>query len=75
MGGAPTNPRWYANLKAHPEATVQDGPEPFDVTFEEVEGDEKAQWWDRAVAAFPPYAEYQQKTERQIPVFVARRRA
>ena len=53
---------------------IQDGPEPFDVDVREVAGDEKALWWDRAVAAYPPYAEYQEKTDRQIPVFVARRR-
>jgi F420H(2)-dependent quinone reductase len=71
MGGAPTNPAWYANLVAHPEATIQDGPAPFDVTMREVDGDERATWWDRAVAAYPPYAEYQTKTTRRIPVFVA----
>ncbi|MEY2445017.1 MAG: hypothetical protein QOE00_1597, partial [Ilumatobacteraceae bacterium] len=54
--------------------SIQDGPEPFAVSIREVSGEEKAQWWDRAVAAFPPYAEYQAKTERQIPVFVATRR-
>ncbi len=74
MGGAPKHPLWYHNLKANPgEVAVQDGPEPFDVEIEEVEGDQRAVWWDRAVAAFPPYAEYQTKTERRIPVFVARR--
>ncbi len=75
MGGAPKHPSWYHNLMAHPhEVRVQDGPEPFDVVIREVTGDEKAQWWDRAVAAYPPYAEYQMKTERQIPVFIASRR-
>lgn len=75
MGGAPKNPVWYYNIKADPTALmIQDGPEPFDAEAREVTGDEKAVWWDRAVAAFPPYAEYQQKTERVIPVFVARRR-
>jgi deazaflavin-dependent oxidoreductase (nitroreductase family) len=75
MGGAPKNPVWYFNLMAHPDAvSIQDGPEPFAVSIREVSGEEKAQWWDRAVAAFPPYAEYQAKTERQIPVFVATRR-
>ena len=72
MGGAPTNPVWYHNLTANPdEVTVQDGPAPVSVTVREVTGDERATWWDRAVAAYPPYAEYQQKTDRQIPVFVA----
>ena len=74
MGGAPTNPVWYENLKANPdEVAIQDGPEPFPVTVREVSGDERAAWWDRAVAAFPPYAEYQEKTDRKIPVLVARR--
>jgi F420H(2)-dependent quinone reductase len=73
-GGAPTHPVWYHNLKAHPdEVQIQDGPEPFDVRVHEAAGDERAAWWERAVAAYPPYAEYQQKTDRQIPVFVATR--
>jgi deazaflavin-dependent oxidoreductase (nitroreductase family) len=74
-GGAPENPVWYYNLKAEPSAVMlQDGPEPFDVDVREVSGDERAQWWERAVAAYPPYAEYQTKTDREIPVFVATRR-
>jgi deazaflavin-dependent oxidoreductase (nitroreductase family) len=76
MGGAPQHPVWYNNLKAHPDdVTIQDGPEPFAVDVREVSGDEKARWWERATAAYPPYTEYQQRTERQIPVFVATRRA
>ena len=74
MGGAPVNPVWYHNLKADPNVRIQDGPEPFDATVREITGDERAEWWDRAVAAYPPYAEYQQNTERVIPVFVASRR-
>ncbi|MGD9704190.1 MAG: nitroreductase family deazaflavin-dependent oxidoreductase [Acidimicrobiia bacterium] len=75
MGGAPKHPVWYHNLKADPDAvTIQDGPEPFAARVREVTGDERATWWERAVAAFPPYADYQRKTERQIPVFVASRR-
>jgi F420H(2)-dependent quinone reductase len=75
MGGAPKNPVWYYNLKADPEAVViQDGPEPFDANVRELSGDERAEWWTRAVAAYPPYAEYQQNTERLIPVFVTSRR-
>jgi deazaflavin-dependent oxidoreductase (nitroreductase family) len=71
-GGMPDNPAWYHNVVAHPdEVTVQDGPEPFAVLVREVTGDEKKQWWERAVRAYPPYAEYQQNTTRQIPVFVA----
>ncbi len=74
MGGAPKHPVWYYNLLADPGAVViQDGPEPFDATVTEVTGDERDTWWERAVAAYPPYAEYQTKTERVIPVFVARR--
>jgi F420H(2)-dependent quinone reductase len=73
-GGAPANPVWYYNLEAHPdEVTIQDGPEPFAVRVREVSGDERAAWWKRAVAAYPPYAEYQQKTTREIPVFLATR--
>ena len=72
MGGAPKDPVWVHNLRADPEAvTVQDGPEPVDVAVRELTGDERAEWWDRAVAAFPPYADYQARTERTIPVFVA----
>jgi deazaflavin-dependent oxidoreductase (nitroreductase family) len=75
-GGAPSHPEWYANLQADPEAVmIQDGPEPFDADVREVAGDERQEWWDRAVAAYPPYAEYQEKTDRLIPVLVASRRA
>jgi len=74
-GGAPTHPVWYHNLVADPTAVVlQDGPEPFDADVRELHGDEKATWWERAVAAYPPYADYQKKTEREIPVFLATRR-
>ena len=74
LGGAPQNPSWYGNLAADPTALmIQDGPEAHDFIAREVEGEEKARWWERAVAAYPPYAEYQEKTERVIPVFVARR--
>jgi deazaflavin-dependent oxidoreductase (nitroreductase family) len=71
-GGAPAHPVWYYNLQAHPdEVVIQDGPAPFPASVREVTGDERAAWWDRAVAAYPPYADYQKKTDRQIPVFVA----
>ena len=73
MGGAPTHPVWVHNLRANPRVTIQDGPEPFDASVREVDGDERQAWWDRAVAAYPPYADYQQRTERRIPVFVATR--
>jgi deazaflavin-dependent oxidoreductase (nitroreductase family) len=76
QGGAPTHPVWYYNLVADPESvTIQDGPEPFAVNVRIVDGDERRAWWDRAVAAFPPYAQYQEKTERRIPVFVASKRS
>ena len=76
MGGAPKHPVWYFNLLAHPDdVKVQDGPEPFSVALREIDGDEKALWWQRCVAAYPPYAEYQAKTDRQIPVFIASRHA
>jgi F420H(2)-dependent quinone reductase len=75
MGGAPQNPVWYYNLVAYPDdVLLQDGPEPFSVVVREVKGDERAQWWERAVAAYPSYADYQEKTERVIPVFVAKAR-
>ncbi|MET0458023.1 MAG: nitroreductase family deazaflavin-dependent oxidoreductase [Ilumatobacteraceae bacterium] len=71
-GGAPKHPVWYHNLVADPEnVQVQDGPAPFDVTVHEAAGDERAAWWERAVAVFPNYAEYQTKTDRQIPVLIA----
>jgi F420H(2)-dependent quinone reductase len=74
LGGAPKHPVWYYNLKANPDAvTIQDGAEPFPARVREVTGDERAAWWDRAVAAYPDYAEYQKRTDRTIPVFVATR--
>ena len=75
LGGAPKHPVWYYNLKANPdEVIIQDGPEPFEARVCEVSGEERAAWWERAVAAYPPYAEYQERTDRQIPVFVATRK-
>ncbi|MGD0409287.1 MAG: nitroreductase family deazaflavin-dependent oxidoreductase [Candidatus Limnocylindrales bacterium] len=70
LGGAPKNPVWYHNLKAHPHVELQDRATRRDYTAREVSGDEKAIWWERAVAAWPDYANYQAKTDRQIPVFV-----
>jgi F420H(2)-dependent quinone reductase len=72
-GGAPTHPVWYYNLVGDPHVRIQDGPEPFDAVVREVSGAERDAWWERAVAAYPPYAEYQEKTDRRIPVFVASR--
>jgi deazaflavin-dependent oxidoreductase (nitroreductase family) len=71
-GGAPEHPQWCFNLRANPEVVaIQDGPHPFDVTVREVSGEERSTWWKRAVAAYPPYADYQAATSRVIPVFVA----
>ncbi|MFD8691085.1 nitroreductase family deazaflavin-dependent oxidoreductase [Streptomyces sp. NPDC059651] len=70
QGGAPKHPVWYHNLIADSRAELQDGPVRQDMTAREVTGDEKALWWERAVAAYPDYADYQEKTDRQIPVFV-----
>ncbi|MER5911322.1 nitroreductase family deazaflavin-dependent oxidoreductase [Streptomyces sp. NPDC001982] len=70
LGGAPKHPVWYFNIRSEPHVELQDGPVKQDMTAREVTGEEKAQWWERAVAAFPPYAEYQEKTSREIPVFV-----
>ena len=75
QGGAPKHPYWYFNLVADPnDVQIQDGPTPLDYSVREVDGDERAIWWERAVSAFSPYADYQMKTERRIPVFVATRR-
>ena len=71
-GGAPDNPAWYHNLVANPLVEIQDGPAPAEYTVEIVEGDERAAWWRRAVEAFPTYSDYEAKTDRHIPVFVAR---
>ena len=69
LGGAPTHPVWYYNLKANPQVELQDGPSPQPMQAREVTGEEKAVWWARAVEAFPNYASYQE-TDREIPVFV-----
>jgi deazaflavin-dependent oxidoreductase (nitroreductase family) len=70
QGGAPKHPVWYFNVKADPHVELQDGPIKQDMRAREVTGIEKAQWWERTVAAYPPYAEYQCKTDREIRVFV-----
>jgi deazaflavin-dependent oxidoreductase (nitroreductase family) len=70
LGGAPKHPVWYFNVLADPEVELQDGPEKFDLVAREILGDEKALWWDRCVAAYPDYADYQKKTDREIPVFL-----
>ena len=73
LGGAPRNPRWYNNLVKNPHVELQDGATKLDYRAREVTGKEKALWWERAVKAWPEYAGYQRKTERQIPVFVLER--
>ncbi|MEW2603160.1 nitroreductase family deazaflavin-dependent oxidoreductase [Streptomyces sp. NPDC047916] len=70
LGGAPKHPVWYYNVLADPEVELRDGTVRQDMTTREVTGEEKALWWGRAVEAFPDYAEYQSKTDREIPVFV-----
>jgi deazaflavin-dependent oxidoreductase (nitroreductase family) len=75
LGGAPNNPSWYYNVRNNPTVELQDGPERHEYVAREVTGEEKAAWWERAVSAFPDYAEYQRKTSREIPVFVLERAA
>lgn len=70
LGGAPMNPVWYHNVKAHPRVELQDGTITKEYEAREVSDEERSVWWDRAVEAWPDYAEYQTKTDRQIPVFV-----
>ena len=70
LGGAPKNPVWYYNVVANPLVELQDGPVKQDMKAREVTGAEKAEWWERAVAAYPDYADYQKGTDRQIPLFV-----
>lgn len=69
-GGSPTNPAWVANLRAHPLVELQDAAVKRDYRVTEAEGELRDLWWQRAVDAFPNYAEYQERTERVIPVFV-----
>ncbi len=72
-GGAPEHPAWYGNIVDHPQVMIQDGAAPFDYAVREVTGDERAEWWERSVAVYAPYADYQEKTDRIIPVLVASR--
>ena len=73
-GGAPDHPQWYYNLTANPDIDLLDGQDTRPVRAREVHGAERETWWERCVAAFPPYADYQTKTDRQIPVFVLENR-
>jgi F420H(2)-dependent quinone reductase len=70
-GGAPTHPTWYYNLVANATVEIQDGPDRRQYTVRVAEGEERAAWWERAVAVWPDYAAYQSRTDREIPVFVA----
>ena len=70
LGGAPKHPVWYWNVAADPHVTLQDGPTVRDYVAHEAHGDEKDEWWERAVEAYPDYAAYQKRTERVIPLFV-----
>ena len=72
-GGTPENPTWYHNFVEHPEVDLQDGAEKHTYRVRVAEGDERAEWWERAVKQYAPYAEYQEKTDRQIPVFLLER--
>jgi len=73
LGGGPKNPVWVYNLRKEPRVELQDGDARHDYVAREITGDERAVWWERSVAAFPTYAEYEKKTERLIPVFVLAR--
>lgn len=70
QGGAPTHPKWYANLKKNPEVDLMDGSTTTTMRAREVTGAERAAWWEHCVAAYPPYADYQAKTDRVLPVLV-----
>ncbi len=74
-GGARTDPEWVYNLNADPHVMIQDGPAPFDAEVRLITGAERAEWWERCVAAFSNYAEYQEKTDREIPVYLATAKA
>lgn len=72
-GGAVEHPVWYHNLVAYPQVELRDGTRVWDMKARLVTGEERRAWWERAVAAFPDYADYQRKTDREIPVFVVER--
>jgi deazaflavin-dependent oxidoreductase (nitroreductase family) len=73
LGGAPKHPVWYFNIVADPHVELRDGTQTWDMKAREIHGEEKAAWWERCVAAYPDYADYQKKTEREIPVFLLER--
>lgn len=70
LGGEPKNPNWYYNVVAHPRVSLQDGPRPSEYLARELSGAERETWWSVAVSDFPPYAEYQTRTDRLIPIFL-----
>jgi deazaflavin-dependent oxidoreductase (nitroreductase family) len=70
QGGAPAHPKWYANLRKNPVLDLQDDTRTWTARAREIEGAERDEWWERCVAAFPPYADYQEKTDRVIPVLL-----
>lgn len=72
-GGAPEHPAWYSNLRANPHITLQDGTQAWPAVAREITGDEREQWWPRCVEAYPPYADYQVKTDRLIPLLLLER--
>lgn len=72
-GGGPKNPSWHDNFVAHPEVELQDGPEKHTYRARLLSGDERADWWEHAVATWPTYGEYQKKTDREIPLFLLER--
>jgi deazaflavin-dependent oxidoreductase (nitroreductase family) len=74
QGGAPEHPQWYWNLKANPDVEIQVDTDTFPARARELEGKERFDWWVRAVEAYPPYAEYQVRTQRLIPLFLLERR-
>lgn len=72
-GGSPEHPVWYHNFLANPEVVLQDGPEPHAYVARVAQGAERAEWWERCVAQFAPYADYQTRTDREIPLFLLER--
>lgn len=69
-GGAPTNPGWYHNLKAHPEQRIEVGADTVDVTAAEAEGEERERLFQTQADRIPQFGEYQRQTERVIPVMI-----
>jgi F420H(2)-dependent quinone reductase len=72
-GGSDDNPEWVHNFLAHPEVELQDGPSKHTYAVRLATGEDRAEWWAHAVATWPTYAEYEKRTEREIPVFVLER--